>query len=203
MLKLPCFLYVDASVTYDGRASSTLERGKYAILIKSDGSFQVHGGSLIAPLNYQPAKSTIEYDGERLICKRKSEVINVSIHSLLHLYEMDLLDDKNIKIIRTEADLVKKLASTVHDFVPNVKSVVLEHQTEHGPIDLLAMDDDGKHHIMEVKRRKASITACTQLKRYAECFSDPILYLVAPDITRKAAEYCSANSIIFKKLGFD
>ncbi|HET8985043.1 MAG TPA: hypothetical protein VFN03_04705, partial [Trueperaceae bacterium] len=41
-------------VLYSGRAASVAEAGDYLLMVKSDGSVQVHGHRSVKPVNWQP-----------------------------------------------------------------------------------------------------------------------------------------------------
>lgn len=211
MITAPCVLHVDASVFYDGRATSTLQRGKYLVIWKADGSFQIHGGDLISPLNYQASGAVVTYVRPSgpvpgmVRAVRKNEVIEVTVYQTFLEYEAGELDVHKIKIIRTEDELVEKLKSNIGSYVPNCVSVVRESPSSHGPIDLLAKDDGGLYHLFEVKRKKATLSACTQVLRYGELFKEAgvKLYVVSPSITKGALKYCDKASITWVELDFD
>ncbi len=59
----------EMEVVYHGRAASTADAGDYLLLLKPDGSLQVHAARGIKPLNWQPRVDdlALELDAGRAV----------------------------------------------------------------------------------------------------------------------------------------
>lgn len=200
----PFCLYANCEVTYDGRASSVLENGNYLIIYKYDGSVQIHGATKIQPRNYQSSGSSIQLNGNILTFRNKKENIFVTINEIMFVNYLKDISDTEVKLTKTESDLVDKLFNNLSDYIDrNFIIVEREYQTEYGPIDLIGFTDDGEKHAVEVKRGKATIADCTQLKRYVEALGDDVFgYLASPDICKNAVAYLDKNRIRWIKVDF-
>ena len=200
----PFILYSDCKVEYDGRAYSKLPDGKYLIIYKQDGSLQIHGANKITPRNYQGAKSTLQYNDDLLISTNKKEMITIKINSIIHLAELKDWSLQEIQISKTEKDLVDKLCMNIDKYLDkHVKDVTLEYKTNHGPVDIVAIDGQNIKNVIEVKRRKATIKDGTQLRKYLECIENSNGYVAAPDISDKALKYLEQHKCRFIKVTFD
>jgi RecB family endonuclease NucS len=196
-------LFANCEVVYDGRAYSTLELGNYLIIHKGDGSLQIHGNSKIQPRNYQGAKSTLVQRGNLLISKCRGEIITIIIHKVIDYTPLRYWSESEIEISRTEHELVLKLFMDWPDyFDATCHSIEMEVETTYGKVDLLGTEFDGMKHVIEVKRRKASVPDVTQLKRYVECFEKAVGYLAAPDIGEKALKYLGECGFSYIEVNF-
>jgi len=173
-------IYAECAVFYDGRASSTLERGNYLIIKKPDGSLMVHGANHVPALNYISSGATIAINENTIIATRKSETIKIicyNWHDALQLVNWSI---NKIKIRMTEAELTNQIASSpAKYFGPGTYSVEKEYQTSAGPVDLLVQDhpcreidsavlynEVSKMYIVETKRRTITLKDCYQVQRY-------------------------------------
>jgi len=133
----------------------------------------------------------------RLAFTRHGETIEVIVDEVLFYREMDGWSEDEVRLRRTEKELVQKLFWNWPDYFDiECFSIETEVQTEHGPIDLLGTEFDETKHVIEVKRRKATVTDCGQLRKYVETFESARGYLAGPEIGDKALEY-------LEKLGFE
>lgn len=200
----PFILYAKCSVEYDGRAYSTLDVGNYLIVHKQDGSFLIHGADLSTPRNYQGPKSYLEYDGDKLICKSKKELIVVNIHSIINYIKLSDWSTAKIEISRTEKELVDKLCNNWSEyFQKEASDIFREYKTDNGPIDIVGIVGDD-YYIVEVKRKKGTINNCVQLKKYAEAIDgNTIEFLASPAITDNAMKYLSNNGMYWIRVDFD
>jgi endonuclease len=200
----PFILYSNCSVEYDGRAHSKLSDGKYLVIFKQDGSLQIHGANKISPRNYQCAKSTLEYDNDTIICFNKKDRITINVREIVFLANLEGWSANEIQISKTEKDLVDKLCAHVDKYIDiRVRDVILEYKTNYGPVDIVFIDDQGAKHVVEVKRRKATIKDGTQLRKYLECIGDSYGYVAAPAISDKALNYLRHHDCGFIKVTFD
>lgn len=207
-VKSPFVLYADCSVVYNGRACSTLERGRYLIIHKLDGTLLIHNANGNPPVNYQGSKATLSFDGSCLISHRKKESITVSINEVIEYHALSNWSVNAAVIRDTEKDLVDKLYDNWDAIIGiSVVKKVREFATTHGPIDLVGITSDGLHCIVEVKRGKASLNHCSQLNRYYEHFAANYVRcearLACPAIGVNALNYLKAHGYTWVHLDFD
>jgi RecB family endonuclease NucS len=188
----PFFLYARCQVSYSGRAKSELQEGNYIIIHKEDGTLLVHGNSLYKPLNFQQSGATLEITDNKIISTRKKETITISIKEILHSYEINNWSDNKIILTGTENHLRQQIINNIANYFTDISDIQIEYRTPFGPVDLLIITN-GFYNILELKIRKAGLSACTQLERYVGYFksiSQPCCgYLVCPDITSNARKY--------------
>lgn len=201
-------LYADCSVIYDGRARSTLERGRYLIIHKSDGALLIHNGAANQPVNYQGSKAKLSVDGDLLISVRKKERLEICVHEVINHTSLTSWSMSEIVIRDTEHDLVKKIEQNWNDVIKiPVGRIEREFSTQYGPIDLAGISDDGTHVIVEVKRGKASLSHCSQLNRYNEHFTMKhikcVCILASPQIGKNAHNYLRSHGYTWISVDFD
>lgn len=204
----PFILYANCSIVYDGRAYSTLAGGHYLIIYKSDGSLLIHGKNLCKPLNYQPAGSKLTLEGNIITSINKKEKIVINITEIINIQSIDNWSDTKIEIKRTEKELVDKLFNNWDEYIDGeFAELIREYHTEHGPIDLLGIASNGVYHAVEVKRKKASISNGTQLKKYVDAIVDQghsvIGYLASPEINDNVINYLNRHGFKWIKVEFD
>ena len=185
-------LYATCKVYYEGRAKSTLDQGNYLIIHKSDGTLLIHGSTLIKPRNYQPPKSILKKQENKLISNSKKEQIIIEIDKIINYTEHQDWSNNKISLTGSESDLRDKLVEEINQFIPNLSEIQIEFLTPVGSIDILGIDDQKIYHIIEVKRAKSSLAACSQLNRYVNYFKSidnhTIGYLASPEISKNALE---------------
>lgn len=192
-------LYAEASVEYDGRAYSTLDRGNYIIIHKEDGSLQIHGISLIAPLNYQPPGGKIEILDNKIIARRKKETITINIYNIIHFYKIENWSNNKINIRKTEKEAKEIILSILPKYIPNIKTICEEYKTDYGPVDLLVIDQNNVYHVIEIKRKKLIINNYIQLAKYLLWFKEKEIqyqgYLTGTDIKEQVRTWVEAKGI--------
>ena len=199
-----CVVYADCSVIYNGRASSILDRGNYLIIKKPDGSIQIHTSKLIKPINYQPKSVTTTVDGNTIICSSKSETLKISVFNIHNYLKLDNWDHSELQMRGTERQMVEAICKQIN-YICNdsIHTVVTEHKTPLGPIDIVATSDDYIH-VIEVKRKTANISAFSQIMRYRsymlETNKNVKCWLMAPSISASCLSNCTANEILYHKL---
>jgi len=203
----PFCLYADATVVYDGRANSTLERGNYLILFKGDQSVSIHGGSLITPRNYMGAGSALERNGNIFTFRRKNETVTINLFNTHFLQELEDWSTAAIVIRRTEKELATKIYNGWEGyFGAGFDRVEMEANTELGPIDILGERADC-FVVVEVKRRRVTVKDVTQLRRYVEALEQRgkqcRAYLAAPEISTSASKYLRKHDLRFLQVDFD
>lgn len=188
--------YAKCRVDYDGRAKSTLEAGNHLIIHKNDGTLLIHGGALCTPLNYQPPGAILYKQGNQLISKRKDETIIITVEKSLSYEELCSWSTKKIEIHQTEKELRDYIAGNIKGvlgFEP--VEVHVEFATPVGNVDVLAIDEWGTYHVIEVKRGSASLASCSQLERYSNYFIEIMKnvndYLASPKISENALRYAT------------
>lgn len=193
----PFCLFANCNVLYEGRASSILKDGNYLIIYKSDKSVQIHGATKIQPRNYQGANSVVELRENTLSFSNRKEKISITINDIISISYLKALSDQEIEITRTEEDLVKKLFDNLNCYIDKEFDVIeREYQTGHGPVDLAGFTNNGEIHLIEVKRGRATLTNCTQLKKYIEAVDDNAFgYLASPSICPNALAYLEKHSM--------
>jgi len=203
----PFMLYAKASIKYDGRARSILKCGNYLIIHKEDGSLLIHAANGIPPRNYQGSKSKIKIIDDKIISENKKETITIVVKEIEHYVELNNWSFEKVEITKTERELTLKLASNIEKYIDeSFEMVFVEHAIDVGIIDVLAIDSNNVHHIIEVKRGKANISACSQLKRYVECYCDfgkkVRGYVASPSASKSVYDYCYKNNYGIIKIDF-
>ena len=205
----PFFLYALCSVTYTGRAKSILEKGKYVIIRKADGTILIHSSKSCKPLNYQPPGSIITIEDNKLIFTRKKEIIEIIIYEKIMYFEINDWSDNQISITMTEADLKRWVIRNIGALLNLTQAqqpieILDEFLTDVGPVDVLVIDNNGYHYVVELKRDKAVIAACSQLRRYVDYFrgigKHTNGYLMSPAISKGADRYLKSNGLTWMKV---
>ena len=195
-------------ITYSGRLSTFLPMGVRLVMIKADGSVQVHsdgGGSKAKPQNWMTPPTAIEIEGdppERIEVRKLngSELLEVAIEEVLAdiSHEADLaipLEKDGV-----ERDLQELLAERPVHCGEGFRLVRREWPTDIGPVDLMCRDDADGWIAVEIKRI-GTIEAVEQLARYLERIRiDPAMadcrgVLVAQTIKPQARTLAGARSI--------
>jgi len=200
-------LYAECEVYYSGRADSSLERGQYLIIHKSDGTLLIHSSTKNPPCNYQGPGAKLEYNGNSLISRRKSETITIIIHNILSYTPLLNWSDNSVSITKTEKDLVQKLFDNWYDYFDvELELIYTEYQSNLGPIDFLGIDTNNVYHIVEAKRTTAVLNHCSQLQRYLESFQGhkikTIGYIASPKISNNAMAYLQKHGCYWIKIDF-
>jgi RecB family endonuclease NucS len=199
----PFSLYADVDVTYDGRAASTLERGNYLIVHKSDGTLLVMGGDKYKPRNYQAPGAILKLHNNQLVSTRKDERINIILHNIISYTEHHDWSVARTKVTKTEAELRDKIAASIKDYIPNAIEVFVEFQTPVGNVDILVIDANNVYCVIEVKRGRASLAACSQIRRYTEYFNEIGRqvkgYIASPQISKNALKHAGGHNIAWLK----
>ncbi len=204
ILTSPFVLYADCDVAYEGRASSTLNRGNYIIIRKADGSFLIHGSNKSTPINYQGPKSKMTLSDDVITVHRKKEIITVRVYDIKTIEILMDWSIGDLNISMTEKDLVHKFVTNPEEYLKwRPIQVSQEYQTSMGPVDVMCLDALGGKSIIEFKRHKITLNHCIQLKKYIEAMGSNVIgYVAAPDINVNALEYCHINNFTYIKICF-
>jgi hypothetical protein len=197
-------LLANCNVLYDGRAYSTLQDGNYLIIRKKDGTLIIHGAELQKELNYQPPGAQLIIDGSRMISKTKKETIIIDFNEVMAQINLDDLSSHRPIIQKTEEQLCKQIENKISTLLGvNVREIHREYQTKHGPVDIFIIDEQNCKHILEVKRRKAQISACTQLERYVQAIPEAKGWLLSPSISKNALAYLQQHGFVWRQVEFE
>lgn len=196
-------LFFNGNVKYDGRASSILKDGNYLIIKKADNSIQIHGATQTTPLNYMGSGTVLSIMNNKIICKKKSEILEITINNIINTMYFDL-SDHSIELVKSESHLVDKLCNNITNYIDlhEEYTITREYRTKNGPIDVLVKCGDVSH-VIEAKRRTVSTSACIQVRKYGEEFEQPILYVAGPKIAKPATKYIEKHGIRYIKIDFD
>lgn len=195
----PFTAIIQGIVEYDGRAISRTKLGVYLVMVKPDLSVQIHSNSKNKPINYINANKAL-LDDDCWLFQSKDEQIKVTIDRIISKMSLSLLTGVEKKVSKTEQDLVDKLISTISSYIPGQLHIESEYPTVVGPIDVVCIDETSQIiHVIEAKRRKPSINAIYQLKRYLDhIHRDGYTkrgYLAAPEFSVK-------HDVLMDSLGF-
>jgi RecB family endonuclease NucS len=203
-------LYFHGSVRYDGRALGLLGPGNFLLLSKNDGSVSIHGGTNIPPRNYMGSGTkmhmNISAGSGTMSFKRKEEMIWIEISRIYFMEKMDDWSNDEVLLRRTEKELVHKIFTNWGDYIDGEFEIIeKEHPTEYGPVDLVGIESDRTRHVIEVKRRKASVTDATQLRKYVEAFEPACAkgYLASPEIGDNALKFLAKHGYKWLRVEFD
>lgn len=191
-------VFAQAEVAYQGRAASTAEVGTYLMMLKQDGSLQIHHPKGVKPMNWQPRTDEIRVsvEGETcvLLASRRSPVELVQVIFL----EVELAQAIEVKEVPgfylkgSEAQMQEALARNPDLIESGLTLLDRELLVESGGIDLYARDQAGRFVVVELKRGKATQNAVSQLARYVRSVEGVVGegsvrgILAAPEITKPA-----------------
>ena len=170
------------SVDYAGRLSAHLPESMRLILVKADGSVSIHADDrAYKPLNWMSPPCSLEVavdadgTGTWTVTNKAGEQLIINISEVHHDSEHELGLDPGLVKDGVEAHLQELLALHVELLGKGFKLIRREYPTPIGPVDLLCVDDAGKHVAVEIKRR-GEIDGVEQLTRYLDLLNrDPLL----------------------------
>jgi RecB family endonuclease NucS len=184
-------------VLYSGRAASTADAGDFLLLLKSDGSLQIHGHRGVKPVNWQPKSDGLDLlieDGVAvLVSERRSppEFVRVAFLEPAVAQALLLREVTGFVLMGSEAEMQQALARHPEIIEPGLTLLDRELPTGVGGIDLYARDAEGRFVVVELKRGKATQEAVHQLSRYVATVSESVGQqvrgiLAAPAISKPA-----------------
>ncbi|KFI92717.1 putative nuclease of the RecB family [Bifidobacterium saguini DSM 23967] len=188
-------IVADCSAEYSGRLNATLPLAKRVLLIKADSSLLIFSelGSY-KPLNWMTAPCTIkeivpdtqdvqEAGDEqkvaekvlRVTADKGSDVLEVTLNHVYSDQTYDLGEDPGLIKDGVEDHLQRYLAEQIERIGKGAKLVRREYPTAIGPVDIMAINAEGEHVAVEIKRH-GGIDGVEQLTRYCELLNrDPLL----------------------------
>ena len=165
------------SVDYVGRLTAHLPEAMRLILVKADGSVQVHSdGGSYKPLNWMspPCKVT-EEEGRWSVTGKGGETLTITIGEVISDTSADLGTEPGLVKDGVEAHLQQLLAAQLDLLGDGWRLVRREYPTPIGPVDIMCRDAAGHSVAIEIKRR-GEIDGVEQLTRYLELLNrDPLL----------------------------
>jgi endonuclease len=176
-------------VVYVGRAASLTESGDYIVMLKPDGSLQVHGAKGVKPINWQPQTDSVrvlrdEDDRIILLAERfkPSEMVQVTFHKPRVALALELRDEKVFQLHGSEAQMHAALKQDLSVLEPGLTLLDAELPVDVGDVDIYARDAGGNYVVIEVKRGKANQEAVHQLERYVNAVRSKLPPLFAPNV---------------------
>jgi RecB family endonuclease NucS len=198
-------------VSYEGRAKSELGPGDRVIILKSDGSFLIHQNKKREPVNWQPSgckiRCSLENENVVLISIRKNpkETLKVELSKIYMITHFVSRDYEDLDLIGSENQMADLIFYENPEIIEEgFKPLAKEKPISNGIIDIFGKDKDGNSVVLELKRRRASLDAVSQLKRYIDTLKDEYQnirgILVAPSITVNALLLLKESGLEFKEL---
>lgn len=198
-------------VHYSGRAASTADAGDYLLMIKGDGSLQLHGHRGVKPVNWQPQTDALDLfmeDGTAvLFSERRSpqEYVRVAFLRTALAQAIHLEELTGFVLLGSESEMQQALARDPGVIEPGLELLDREVPTGVGGIDLFARDSSGRLVVVELKRGKATQEAVHQLERYVVTVSEQVGQevrgiLAAPGISTPALRQLEALGLEFREV---
>lgn len=195
-------------VAYVGRAASFADAGDLLVMLKPDGSIQVHRDRGVKPVNWQPRTDDLWVgldDGQAvLVAERRSpeETLRVVFLEVALAQALRLRDEIGFVLRGSEAEMQRALAHDPGIIEPGLTVLDRELPTDVGGIDLFARDRHGRLVVVELKRAKGTQEAVHQLARYVASVrrftgEDVRGILAAPAMTRPALTQLAAAGLEF------
>lgn len=195
-------------VSYVGRAASFADAGDLLVMVKPDGSIQVHRDRGVKPVNWQPRTDDLWVgldDGQAvLVAERRTpeETLRVVFLEVALAQALHLREEIAFVLRGSEAQMQAALAREPELIEPGLTVLDRELPTDVGGIDLFARDRDGRLVVVELKRAKGTQEAVHQLGRYVTSVrrftGEPVRgILAAPAITKPALAQLSAAGLEF------
>ena len=185
-------IVADCSAEYTGRLQATLPMARRVLLIKADNSLLIFSelGSY-KPLNWMASPCTItditpDYADDdpatevpqkviRAAATKSTDILEVTLQHIYSDETYDLGEDPGLIKDGVEDHLQRYLAEQIERIGEGTTLVRREYPTAIGPVDIMAVDANGVHVAIEIKRH-GGIDGVEQLTRYCELLNrDPLL----------------------------
>lgn len=208
VLGFPCMhiIVADCEVSYEGRLSTRLLPAMRTIIIKQNGSIQIHADHYpptgFKPLNWMTGgpKTRLDISDDMIVATRGGEQLVIRLLTTYQRIDIPLGAEPGLWAYGTEKEMQAYLASHPYLLGPGMQLIGREFPTPVGPVDLLCKDEQG-FVAVEVKRVSGHIRGVDQLIRYLECLRErpdvqPIRALyVAPAFKPQTLEYARQKQI--------
>ncbi len=202
------------SVIYEGRSATILGEGERLVIVKPDGAVLVHRPRGYSPVNWQPDSQVLEarLDGDTLIVKslraKPRELLEIRVTRVDSLIVAEgMVDTAEFQELIDEAEIRDALVRHPELIEPGLRVIAKEKKLgDAGYVDIYAVDREGRHVIIEVKRVTAGRDAVEQLRRYVDVFrrenpNAPVRgILVAPALTEPAQRLLEEYKLEYRKL---
>jgi endonuclease len=215
-----CIIVGTCFVSYVGRASSKLPRGKRLIIIKADQSVSIHENRLVRPTNYmingkiscEIIQNEIDNNEKELVLNVKrlkpEELLKIRFFEIENVKKFDLPMSNDLRLSGSEQELNNSLMDDLEFLEPGLKPINQQQVFRKGICDIVAMDSEGNLVIIELKRRLADYASVTQLKRYVEQVEKikgkkTRGILLAPEIRKSAMELLQSYKLEFYSYDFE
>ena len=159
-------------VTYTGRLTAFLPESTRLLMIKADGSVQVHadaGG--FKPLNWMTPPVVLDDAGDTLVVRKRAgrseDRLEIRLVEVLSDVEHEMGEAAALEKDGVERDLQLALAEQPGAVEEGLRLVRREWPTDIGPVDLMCRDSGDGWVAVEIKR-VGTIDAVEQLSRYLE-----------------------------------
>lgn len=189
-------IVADCSAEYTGRLRASLPMAKRVVLIKADNSVLIFSelGSY-KPLNWMAAPCTIKDVTEsesaqsdsgtasgttpekilRATATKSNDILEVTLWKIYSDETHDLGEDPGLTKDGVEDQLQQYLAEQIERIGEGARLVRREYPTAIGPVDIMAIDGNGQHVAIEIKRH-GGIDGVEQLTRYVDLLNrDPLI----------------------------
>jgi endonuclease len=201
----------ECEVVYVGRAASVADAGDFVVMLKADGSLQVHGYKGVKPVNWQPQADHVAValdEGQAVLTvERRSpeEMVRIVFLETALVQALHLREGSGFVLMGSEAEMQRALASAPGLIEDGLTVLDVELPTDVGGIDLFARDAAGMLLVVELKRAKATQEAVHQLARYVgrvrELTGEPVRGVVAaPAVTKPALAALARLGLEFREV---
>ncbi|MEM4250994.1 MAG: endonuclease NucS [Candidatus Bathyarchaeia archaeon] len=195
---------------YSGRASSSLGPGERVVIVKGDGSVQVHRPTGYEPVNWQPpgCMLSVSLDGAlriRAYRPKQNETLDITFESVMFMVSLRPVDRAEFNLYVSEEQMRDALVLDPSLLEAGLRLLEFERKVEPGFIDFYGKDVDGRLVVVELKRNLAGKDAVLQLKRYVDAVSVSTGVHVrgivaAPGLRSGTQEALAALGLEFRKL---
>lgn len=201
----------EMEIVYHGRAASTADAGDYLMLLKADGSLQVHAPQGLKPRNWQPRVDDLTLDlddGQAVLMARREtprEVVRIVFLETAVALALVPRNDGSLTLHGSEAQMRRALARNPGLIERGLHVLDEELPTGVGGVDLFARDERGRLVVVELKRGKATHEAVHQLERYVsrvreETGAQVRGILAAPEITVPARSRLAERALEYREV---
>ena len=198
------------TVSYEGRAASTLGPGDRHVMLKPDGTALVHSDEGQKPVNWQPPGCvhavTVEDDVLVVRSERSTpaEELEIRFDDLSHAARFAVSDPTDLSLTGTEADLRERILADPELVEAGFTPLSTDRETPAGAVDVYGEDAQGRTVVVELKRRRVGPDAVGQLGRYVQALERDLHddaevrgVLVAPSVTDRARELLADRGMEF------
>ena len=188
-------IVADCSAEYSGRLNASLPLAKRVLLIKADSSLSIReidpaaksaqhsresvaGGAVDGDSATHSPESVAAGEPEKVLrvsADKGSDILEVTLQHIYSDQTYDLGEDPGLIKDGVEDHLQRYLAEQIERIGKGAKLVRREYPTAIGPVDIMAVNAEGEHVAVEIKRH-GGIDGVEQLTRYCELLNrDPLL----------------------------